>query len=132
MQAKIEKYRNIEKMINDFDKRIGGEEDSKEKEQNKNIQKHSQNEGNSNINKDKKKNKIEKSTQNVQDGKYLNNKRPRKTSEEILKEKEEKLLERKKTFMKLNKKTTRGQPVMKYQMEHIFNKIKSKLQNGTI
>lgn len=133
MQSKIEKYKNIEKMINDFDKKIGGEEDLKEKQENKNNQRVSLKERNkTNKNYDNNLKSLEMASENSQKGKYLNNKRPRKTSEEILKEKEEKLIERKKTFRKLNKKTHRGQPVMKYQMEHIFNKIKNKIQKGII
>jgi hypothetical protein len=57
---------------------------------------------------------------------------PRKTAEEIEKEKQEKLQRRKSTYRKLNRKTPKGQPVMKYQMENIFRKIKDKMNKGII
>lgn len=112
-------------MINDFDKKIGGEAVAKHKEEIKSTSRYNQTEK-------IQKNKNEKNLSEKKEGKFLNNKRPRKTSEEIQKEKEEKLLHRKKTFRNLNKKTPRGQPVMKFQMEHLFNKIKNKIQKGTI
>ncbi len=114
-------------MINEFDKKIIGEENPK-KEQiitpiiNRNY---------NNLNQKAKPQKEQKDNSNKQ-GNPLKQKFPKKTSEEILKEKEEKLLLRKKTFRKLNKKTQHGQPVMKYQMEHLFKKIQDKLHKGII
>ena len=114
-------------MINEFDKRIGGEENQKKEQAiipiiNRNY---------NNLNQKTKPEKEKNPNQN-KEGKFVKDKLPRKTPEEILKEKEEKLLLRKKTFRKLNKKTPHGQPVMKYQMEHLFNKIKDKIQKGII
>lgn len=114
-------------MINDFDKKIIGEENPK-KEQiitpiiNRNY---------NNVDGKTKTQKEQKDNTN-KNGKPVKQKFPKKSAEEILKEKEEKLLLRKKTFRKLNKKTPHGQPVMKYQMEHLFKKIKDKLQKGII
>jgi hypothetical protein len=136
IKAKIEKYRNVEKMIESFDKNFGGKDNSanlqqlnqRPKQQKFSNQVEDANTGYNNLNKNK----------NNQD-KFLNKKRnkndyqpQRKTKEDIEKEKEEKLQKRKSVYRKLNRKTPKGQPVMKFQMEHIFKKIKDKITKGII
>ena len=55
-----------------------------------------------------------------------------KTQDEIKKEKDAKLEQRKKWYKKLNRKTDKGQPVMKYRVENLFYKIKDKISKGII
>jgi len=54
----------------------------------------------------------------------------KKTHEEREKERQAKLEKRKKTFAKMNKKTKFGQPIMKYRVENLLQKIKFKIRNG--
>ncbi len=123
MKNKIEKYMNVEKMIQDYDKKIVGEIEQPVINQHKREKKKEENKTNNIIHKDI-------SPQNKTN--YLNKKRERKSSEEIQKEKEIKLKKRQSMYKKLNKKTPKGQPVMKYKVEHIFNKIKHKINKGLI
>jgi hypothetical protein len=136
IKAKIEKYRNVEKMIESFDKKIGGDDktaniqqlNQRPKQQKFTNQVENSNSSNKNVFK------------NINhEDKFLNKKRnnndtktQRKTKEDIEKEKEEKLQKRKSMYRKLNRKTPKGQPVMKFQMEHIFKKIKDKINKGII
>ena len=59
----------------------------------------------------------------------MNNKR---TREEIEKDKQKKLKQRKKTFKNLHKTNKFGQPLMRYQIQNIFRKIKNKKEKGLI
>lgn len=54
----------------------------------------------------------------------------KKTPEEREKERQAKLEKRKKIFTKMNKKTKFGQPVMKYRVENLLQKIKAKIKKG--
>jgi hypothetical protein len=56
----------------------------------------------------------------------------RKSKEEYEKEAEVKRNKRKKIYKNLNKKTPRGQPVMKYQVKNLLSKIKDKINKGII
>jgi hypothetical protein len=103
-------------MINNFDKKITGEIEEVKVENRRQKIKYTKPEQNNN------------STSNSQNNNFnfINKKHQRKTKEEIIKEKEDKIQQRQKTFRKLNKKTRKGQPVMKYKIEHLFNKIRNK------
>jgi hypothetical protein len=68
-------------------------------------------------------------SQKGKDDKFLNKKR---TKEDWEKERAVKLQHRKKNFQKLNKKTPKGQPVMKFQVQHLLHKIKDKITKGII
>jgi hypothetical protein len=139
IKTKIEKYRNVEKMIESFDKKIGGEDKSANQQQmnqrpkqqkfNKQVDTvNSGNTGNKNFPQEKKdQNRFLNKKRNIKDSQPQ-----RKTKEEIEKEKEERLQKRKSIYRKLNRKTPKGQPVMKFQMEHIFKKIKDKINKGMI
>ena len=61
---------------------------------------------------------------------FLNNKR--KSKEEHENEKHVKLQKRKNVYKKLNLKTPKGQPVMKYKVQHLLHKIKDKISKGLI
>ena len=129
MKNKIEKYLNVEKMIQAYDKKISGHVESEK------IQEKSQNPSRlpkNNSDKIQRQNNPKIITTDDKQKKFLNKKRDRKTPEEIEKEKTEKLNKRKAVYKKLHKKTNKGQPVMKYQVEHIFKKIKDKLNKGLI
>lgn len=63
----------------------------------------------------------------------ISNKQQRKkTYQEVLNEKKEKLEKRKKIYKKLEKKTLKGQPVMRNKVESLFIKIKNKINKGII
>jgi hypothetical protein len=137
IRSKIEKYKNVEKMINNFDQKTGGQIPEENKVEEKPRQKQIKDKDTQNMNKkefnqnqnkynDKNKGKFNK------DDTFLNKKQERKTKEEVDKEKLEKLNKRKSIYRKLHQKTPRGQPVMKYQVEHIFKKIKEKINKGLI
>jgi hypothetical protein len=140
MKNKIEKYLNVEKMIQDYDKKIGGMNQGQiniqqEKKNNEALKRENQAKKSnldSNRNNIAFKNKNNPTITTSQAKKLINTKRERKTYEEIEKEKESKLNIRKSTYKKLNKKTPKGQPVMKFQVEHIFKKIKDKINKGLI
>ncbi len=68
--------------------------------------------------------------QNKED-KFLNNKKKR-TQEDWEREKQEKMQKRKSLYKKLNQKTPKGQPVMKFQVQHLLHKIKDKISKGMI
>ena len=61
--------------------------------------------------------------------KPLNAKKDKIKNEE---EREKKLAKRKKMFKNLKKTNKFGQPLMKYQIQNIFQKIKSKMSKGVI
>ena len=61
--------------------------------------------------------------------KYIGNKR---TREEIESEKQKKLNKRKKNFKNLHRTNKYGQPLMKYQIANLFDKIKKKKREGII
>ena len=63
------------------------------------------------------------------DKKFIGNKRSR---EEIEKEKLNKINKRKKNYRNLHKTNKYGQPLMKYQIENLFRKIKKKKREGSI
>lgn len=52
------------------------------------------------------------------------------TKEERELEKQKKLEKRKKNFRNMNKKTQFGQPIMKFRIENLLHKIKSKIKKG--
>ena len=70
-----------------------------------------------------KENKVEKKKE------LIGNKRSR---EEIEENKQKKINKRKKTFKNLHKTNKYGQPLMKYQIANIFDKIKKKKKEGLI
>jgi hypothetical protein len=110
-------------MIDNFDQKMGGKKEEIVKEINNDRA-----EQKNNI---KAVNNPNKSDKEKHD-KFMNKKRERKTPEEIQKEKEEKLKIRQNKCRKLNSKTTKGQPVMKFKIEHLFDKIKSKFAKGEL
>lgn len=61
--------------------------------------------------------------------KYLNKKRKK---EEIEEEKEKKIKKRKQMFHNLKKTNKFGQPLMKYQIQNLFQKIKIKKSKGLL
>jgi hypothetical protein len=134
MKNKIEKFLNVEKMIQDYDKKIAGidigQKNNLQEKINTSLNEKRRPKKSESIKNDTQK-KINNKNES-QGEKFLNSKRERKTFEEIEKEKELKLNKRKSTFKKLNKKTPKGQPVMKFQVEHIFKKIKEKINKGLI
>ncbi len=81
-----------------------------------------------NIKSEKKPNKFQPIEQNNKT--FLNKKR--KSKEEHEKEKNDKLQKRKSIYKKLNMKTPKGQPVMKYKVQHLLHKIKDKISKGII
>ena len=64
-----------------------------------------------------------------EDKKYMGNKRSR---EEIEEEKNKKINKRKKNYRNLHKTNKFGQPLMKYQIANLFDKIKKKKREGII
>ena len=64
-----------------------------------------------------------------EDKKYMGNKRSR---EEIEEEKNKKINKRKKNYRNLHKTNKYGQPLMKYQIANLFDKIKKKKREGII
>ena len=78
--------------------------------------------------KEKNKDKAYKKEDN-KDKKFIGNKRIR---EEIEEDKLNKLNKRKKNYRNLHKTNKYGQPLMKYQIANLFNKIKKKKREGII
>ena len=76
------------------------------------------------IKKEKKEKKEEK-----QKDKFIGNKR---TREEIEAERQKKINKRKKNYRNLHRTNKFGQPLMKYQIQNIFDKIKKKKKQGII
>jgi hypothetical protein len=64
------------------------------------------------------------------DDKMLGNKR--RSKEEYEKEIADKREKRKKIYRNLNRKTSKGQPLMKFQVSHLLSKIKDKINKGAI
>jgi hypothetical protein len=110
LKTKIEKYKKVEKFIEQFDKKLKDEVEEEKTEKTNNIQ----------LPKNKEK-KVDK---------FLGQKR--KTKEEYEKEIADKRNKRKKTYRNLNKKNPKGQPVMKYQVNHLLSKITDKIKKGII
>ena len=82
------------------------------------------------IEKEKEKNKDNKDKMyKKEDKKYIGNKRSR---EEIEEDKLKKLNKRKKNYRNLHKTNKYGQPLMKYQIANLFDKIKKKKKEGII
>ena len=77
------------------------------------------------IKKEKKQEKKEEKKENN----FIGNKRSR---EEIEKEKQKKINKRRKIYRNLHKTNKFGQPLMKYQIQNIFDKIKKKKKEGII
>ena len=74
--------------------------------------------------------KIKKETkEEKKENKFIGNKRNR---EEIEKERQKKLNKRKKNYRNLHRTNKYGQPLMKYQIQNIFDKIKKKKKEGII
>jgi hypothetical protein len=120
LNEKIKKFQQVEELINSYDKNFIKDEqpqiEMKPREKKaRTIQEIPLN----NVPKQK-----------PNDDKYLNKKR--RTKEDWEKEKEEKLQKRKNIYKKLNKKTPKGQPVMKFQVQHLLHKIKDKISKGII
>ena len=76
------------------------------------------------IKKEKKEEKKEK-----QKDKFIGNKR---TREEIEAERQKKINKRRKNYRNLHRTNKFGQPLMKYQIQNIFDKIKKKKKQGII
>ncbi len=76
------------------------------------------------IKKEKKEEKKEK-----QKDKFIGNKR---TREEIEAERQKKINKRRKNYRNLHRTNKFGQPLMKYQIQNIFDKIKKKKKEGII
>ena len=76
------------------------------------------------IKKEKKEEKKEK-----QKDKFIGNKR---TREEIEAERQKKINKRRKNYRNLHRTNKFGQPLMKYQIQNIFDKIKKKKREGII
>ena len=132
IKSKIEKYQNVEKMINNFDTKIGADSENKKPENPKPNNRINNQDKNQNNFKNEKSNRITNNESKNEGKSFMNKKRDRKTTEEIEKEKKEKIDKRQKTFRNLNKKNKKGQPVMKFRVEHLFNKLKNKIDKGLI
>ena len=78
------------------------------------------------INKEKEKNK---ENEKIKEKKFMGNKRNR---EEIEQERQKKINKRKKMYRNLKKTNKFGQPLMKYQIQNLFDKIKKKKRDGII
>ena len=117
-----EKYKDTNQKLNDFqlkeEKRINYE---------KQLYGDDINESDNTINF---KNKEKENNKKVEKKKeFIGNKRNR---EEIEENKQKKINKRKKTFKNLHKTNKYGQPLMKYQIANIFDKIKKKKKEGLI
>ena len=124
-KSKEEKRLNYEKNlygenINESDNEIINE---KEKEKEK-----EEIEVKDNINNKNEKNIYEKK-EKIKNKKFIGNKR---TREEIEADKLKKINKRKKIYRNLHKTTKYGQPLMKYQIANLFDKIKKKKREGII
>ena len=75
------------------------------------------------------KEKIEKKFEQKKEKNFIGNKR---TREEIEAERQKKINKRKKNYRNLHRTNKFGQPLMKYQIQNIFNKIKKKKKEGII
>ena len=75
------------------------------------------------------KEKIEKKFEEKKEKNFIGNKR---TREEIEAERQKKLNKRRKNYRNLHRTNKFGQPLMKYQIQNIFNKIKKKKKEGII
>jgi hypothetical protein len=118
LNEKIKKFQQVEEMINSYDKKFMKDEQPKSE----------------NKPREKKAKPVQEIPQNnipqqAKDDKFLNKKR---TKEDWAKEREEKLNKRKSIYKKLNKKTPKGQPVMKFKVQHLLHKIKDKISKGII
>ena len=74
-------------------------------------------------------NKSNKKERKIEDKKFIGNKRSR---EEIEIDRQKKLNKRKKNYRNLHKTNKYGQPLMKYQIANLFDKIKKKKREGII
>ena len=128
LKNKYEKYLEVEKMINNYDSKIGytpSNKISQRRSENTNAYNNISKQSEENI-------KVHENKTQNNNRQHFDKKKVYKTNEEIEKEKQEKTLRRKKTYRKLNRKTSKGQPIMKYQVEHMFQKIKDKINKGII
>ena len=75
------------------------------------------------------KEKIDKKFEEKKEKNFIGNKR---TREEIEAERQKKINKRKKNYRNLHRTNKYGQPLMKYQIQNIFNKIKKKKKEGII
>ena len=75
------------------------------------------------------KEKIEKKFEEKKEKNFIGNKR---TREEIEAERQKKINKRRKNYRNLHRTNKFGQPLMKYQIQNIFNKIKKKKKEGII
>ena len=73
--------------------------------------------------------KIKKEKKEKQKDKFIGNKR---TREEIEAERQKKINKRRKNYRNLHRTNKFGQPLMKYQIQNIFDKIKKKKKEGII
>ena len=78
---------------------------------------------------EEKKDVIKNKKENKEDKKFLGKK---KTREEIEAEKQKKLNKRRKNYRNLHKTNKYGQPLMKYQIANMFDRIKKKKREGII
>jgi hypothetical protein len=124
LTAKIDKYRGIEKMIEDYEKKLIDNRDN-------NIEPKAV-QPNSRPPVAKKEVKPALAEQQGKKGKDDFLQKKRKSKEEYEKEKAVKLEKRKKIYKNLNKKTPKGQPVMRYQVKNLLAKIKDKISKGAI
>ena len=113
-KSREEKRLNYEKKlygddINESDNEIINEKKEEEKLEEKNI--------------------IKNKKEIKEDKKFLGKK---KTREEIEVEKQKKLNKRRKNYRNLHKTNKYGQPLMKYQIANLFDKIKKKKREGII
>ena len=108
-----------EKRLKD-EKKLLGENLSESDNEIKNEQK---------LNKKIKKEKKEEIKNEKQKDKFMGNKR---TREEIEAERQKKINKRRKNYRNLHRTNKFGQPLMKYQIQNIFDKIKKKKKEGII
>ena len=87
------------------------------------------NEDNEIINEKEEKKIIKEIKDKKEEKKYTGNKRSR---EEIEADKQKKINKRKKNYRNLHKTNKYGQPLMKYQIANLFDKIKKKKREGII
>ena len=109
-------YRTDKKRLNDEKKLLGDDLDESDNEIKIKPK----------INKEKEKNK---ENEKIKEKKFMGNKR---TREEIEQERQKKINKRKKMYRNLKKTNKFGQPLMKYQIANLFQKIKKKKKEGII
>ena len=118
---KFEDFKSREEKRLNYEKKLYGDDINESDNEIINEKKEEENLEEKNVIKNKKEIK--------EDKKFLGKK---KTREEIEAEKQKKLNKRRKNYRNLHKTNKYGQPLMKYQIANLFDKIKKKKREGII